>query len=117
MKLDIRKEGKDAIVEPTMIDGVEVTVHGVANVTYEEARAYLRQIKQDIGRTDRISQMAISMGQHDKIQLDYTVTPQKFQRIRRITGYLTGGVERWNNAKKNEEKDRVKHSLDFDFSH
>ena len=34
-----------------------------------------------------------------------------FQRIRRITGYLTGDLSTWNNAKKAEEKDRVKHSL------
>lgn len=33
----------------------------------------------------------------------------KFERIRRITGYLVGDLNRWNNAKKAEEKDRVKH--------
>lgn len=32
-----------------------------------------------------------------------------FERIRRITGYLAGDVKRFNNAKKAEEKDRVKH--------
>lgn len=34
-----------------------------------------------------------------------------FERIRRITGYLAGDVKRFNNAKRCEEKDRVKHSL------
>ena len=34
-----------------------------------------------------------------------------FQRIRRITGYLVGTMEKWNDAKKAEEKDRVKHGL------
>lgn len=33
----------------------------------------------------------------------------KFERIRRITGYLVGTVERFNDAKRAEEKDRVKH--------
>lgn len=33
-----------------------------------------------------------------------------FERIRRITGYLVGTMNRWNDAKKAEEKDRVKHS-------
>lgn len=33
----------------------------------------------------------------------------KFERIRRITGYLVGTLDRFNNAKKAEEKDRVKH--------
>lgn len=32
-----------------------------------------------------------------------------FERIRRITGYLVGTLERFNNAKRCEEKDRVKH--------
>ena len=33
----------------------------------------------------------------------------KFERIRRITGYLVGTLDKWNDAKKAEEKDRVKH--------
>lgn len=36
----------------------------------------------------------------------------KFERIRRITGYLVGTVDRFNDAKKAEERDRVKHGLD-----
>lgn len=35
----------------------------------------------------------------------------KFERIRRITGYLTGSVDRWNTAKQAEERDRVKHTI------
>ena len=35
-----------------------------------------------------------------------------FERIRRITGYLVGSLDTWNNAKKAEEHDRVKHGLD-----
>ena len=34
----------------------------------------------------------------------------KFERIRRITGYLVGTVDRFNDGKRSEEKDRVKHS-------
>lgn len=33
----------------------------------------------------------------------------KFDRTRRITGYLVGDLERFNNAKRAEERDRVKH--------
>lgn len=36
----------------------------------------------------------------------------EFERIRRITGYLVGTTKRFNNAKRAEEKDRVKHSLE-----
>lgn len=34
----------------------------------------------------------------------------RFERIRRITGYLVGTLDKWNDAKKAEERDRVKHS-------
>ena len=34
-----------------------------------------------------------------------------FERIRRITGYLVGTMDRWNDAKTAEEKDRVKHGI------
>lgn len=33
----------------------------------------------------------------------------KFERIRRVTGYLVGTLDRFNNAKRAEEHDRVKH--------
>lgn len=33
----------------------------------------------------------------------------RFERIRRITGYLVGTLDRFNNAKRAEEKDRIKH--------
>ena len=36
--------------------------------------------------------------------------PVKFARIRRITGYLVGTTERFNDAKRAEERDRVKHA-------
>lgn len=35
----------------------------------------------------------------------------KFERIRRITGYLVGTTDRFNNAKQAEERDRVKHGM------
>jgi len=34
-----------------------------------------------------------------------------FERIRRITGYLVGTMDKWNDAKRAEERDRVKHNL------
>ena len=35
----------------------------------------------------------------------------RFERVRRITGYLTGDVSRWNGGKAAELKDRVKHDV------
>ncbi|MDD3192793.1 MAG: anaerobic ribonucleoside triphosphate reductase [Oscillospiraceae bacterium] len=36
---------------------------------------------------------------------------EAFERIRRITGYLVGTMDHWNNAKRAEEHDRVKHGV------
>jgi anaerobic ribonucleoside-triphosphate reductase len=35
-----------------------------------------------------------------------------FERTRRITGYLVGTLDRFNNAKRAEERDRVKHTTE-----
>ncbi|HML46833.1 MAG TPA: anaerobic ribonucleoside triphosphate reductase [Clostridia bacterium] len=41
-----------------------------------------------------------------------TECEHKFERIRRITGYLVGTLDRFNNAKRAEEHDRVKHTTE-----
>ena len=38
----------------------------------------------------------------------------KFDRIRRITGYLVGTLDRFNDAKRAEERERVKHGVSHD---
>ena len=48
----------------------------------------------------------------DFAELEYNISEPcavPFQRIRRITGYLVGGLGRWNNAKLHELADREKH--------
>ncbi len=47
----------------------------------------------------------------DYVDVDYRFSDVPFQRIRRITGYLVGTLDRFNNAKRSEVEDRVKHSL------
>lgn len=42
---------------------------------------------------------------------DHKQEGHNFERLRRITGYLVGSLERWNDAKKAEERARVKHSI------
>ena len=46
----------------------------------------------------------------DEVELTLTPDPVRFQRIRRITGYLVGDLSRFNNAKRKEVDDRVKHT-------
>ena len=47
----------------------------------------------------------------DYANLQYEFEPVPFERIRRITGYLVGTMDRWNDAKRAEERDRVKHGM------
>lgn len=44
------------------------------------------------------------------VNLHYHIQPVPFQRIRRITGYLVGTLDRFNDAKKEEVENRVKHT-------
>ena len=48
---------------------------------------------------------------NDFVDLKFYFRPVKFERIRRITGYLVGTTDRFNDAKKAEVQQRVKHSL------
>lgn len=46
----------------------------------------------------------------ENVNCTCNVIPVQFERIRRITGYLVGTLDRFNNGKKAEEHDRVKHA-------
>lgn len=49
---------------------------------------------------------------NDEIELTYDFDEApKFQRIRRITGYLVGTLDRFNDGKRAEESERVKHKI------
>ena len=48
-------------------------------------------------------------GEYVYVKYDYESVP--FERIRRITGYLVGTVDRFNNAKRAEVESRVKHAV------
>ena len=47
----------------------------------------------------------------DFVDMNTYLKPRPFERIRRITGYLVGTLDRFNNAKRAEERDRVKHNV------
>ena len=103
------------ISQPTEIGGIMVEVHGLHDVTWKEAEAYIRHIyetEKELLSHGRLSSLSIHATQSGDVLLDYAVKPPQFQRIRRITGYLVGTTDRWNNAKRAELGDRVKHSLE-----
>lgn len=47
----------------------------------------------------------------DHVDVKFKYVTKSFERIRRITGYLVGTLDRFNDAKKAEVLDRVKHGL------
>lgn len=61
----------------------------------------------------RISRMDINVD-GDFVDISYQYDTVPFQRIRRITGYLVGTLDRFNNAKAAEVRDRVKHGISTD---
>lgn len=76
----------------------------------KEQEYYLNALKEKEGTLDNISEVYFSLNKNNNdVDVDYTIKEPKFERIRRITGYLTGDLNRWNNAKQAEEHDRVKH--------
>lgn len=89
----------------TTIDGVEVTASYTDNMTKAEIIEYIK-----LGRKKYGTVKGIEISQDGEyVNIRYRINPKPFERIRRITGYLVGTLDRFNNAKKAEEKDRVKH--------
>ncbi|RGQ08505.1 hypothetical protein DWZ11_01200 [Megamonas rupellensis] len=79
-------------------------------MSVKEQEYYLNALKEKEGTLDNISEVYFSLNKNNNdVDVDYTIKEPKFERIRRITGYLTGDLNRWNNAKQAEEHDRIKH--------
>lgn len=93
-----------------VINGVKVVINGLSDVTEKEILSYIDMLEKETD--DTLSSLTISPAENGSVALDYVLQPVKFERIRRITGYLVGTIDRWNNAKRSEEHDRVKHGLD-----
>ncbi len=74
----------------------------------EEIDAYILRAQKKFGATPQGIDIKVD---GDFVELSYDFGAVPFQRIRRITGYLVGTLDRFNNAKRAEEHDRVKHTL------
>ena len=89
-----------------VINNVNVTAN--KEISDNEIKRYIHKvIKLDKGI---LTELDISIDGEDNVELEYTFHNEPFFRIRRITGYLTGSVDSWNNAKRAELRDRVKHA-------
>ena len=85
-----------------------------AKISEKEAAAALEQFDQY--ETMHVSclveaGMALIADKKDEATAKEYFDEGKFERLRRITGYLVGTLDRWNDAKKAEEHARVKHSV------
>ncbi|WP_312352980.1 anaerobic ribonucleoside-triphosphate reductase [Aminipila sp.] len=85
--------------------GIKIT----GNVDEKEAKAYVDYLQNKYNR--KLESLEIK-AEGEFVDLNYEFEHVNFDRIRRITGYLVGNMDHWNNAKAAEEHDRVKHGLE-----
>lgn len=79
------------------------------DIPEDEAQAYIDYLLEKQGSKLQTVDVVVD---GDFVDLKYTFdTNVPFERIRRITGYLVGTLDRFNDAKRAEESDRVKHSV------
>ncbi len=90
-----------------MVDGVYVTCNG--DYGEDEIRQYIQMASRQV--TGTLKEIVLDPVNDDEVKITYAAK-NKFERIRRITGYLVGTTDRWNNAKRAEEADRVKHGIE-----
>lgn len=87
-----------------------MTIHNPDNIPEEIVQAAIAMMEQEAGR--RVVEISIRRTENPD---EYGITPVfervPFQRIRRITGYLVGDLGRFNDAKRAEVEDRVKHGM------
>ncbi|MBN7774525.1 anaerobic ribonucleoside-triphosphate reductase [Clostridium aminobutyricum] len=84
--------------------GIAIT----GDVDKKEADAYVDYLQNKYGR--KLETLDIKVD-GDFVDLKFEFEKVSFDRIRRITGYLVGTMDHWNDAKTAEERDRVKHDV------
>lgn len=78
------------------------------NASPEEAANYISYIEDKYGMGVKTLNIELD-GEY--ANLTYELDNVPFERVRRITGYLVGTMDKWNDAKRAEEADRVTHSV------
>ena len=86
-----------------------ITVTG-GTLPQAEINTYVEQLK--AANPDKYIKTVDFTIDGEFVDMNYTYDNVPFERIRRITGYLVGTVDRFNDAKRAEVMDRVKHSID-----
>lgn len=89
------------------IDGIEVKTE--EELSEGELLSYIQRGREKYGRALISVEVKIE-GEYANVC--YHTKKVLFDRIRRITGYLVGTMDKWNDGKRAEEHDRVKHGMD-----
>ena len=86
-----------------------VTLTCDTDIPDEEAQAYIdRYLEKKPG----LYELDVKIdGDYADISYRFKESDAPFERVRRITGYLVGTLDRFNDAKRAEEADRVKHGV------
>jgi hypothetical protein len=83
-----------------------MSIQITGNASAEEAQAYVDYLQEKYNR--KLDSLDVNVD-GEYVDLHYKFSDVPFERIRRITGYLVGTMDHWNDAKTAEERDRVKH--------
>lgn len=84
----------------------DILLTDITDMSKKEHDAYIDLVKDKTTR--EVLEVAVLDAGDGNVSIDYVLAePCKFERIRRITGYLVGTTDRWNNAKKAELRDRT----------
>lgn len=91
---------------------IRATIDGITVLTdfdceLDEMENYVNYVRERV--KDPVHSITVTTCDDGLVDVRYLGHGQPFERIRRITGYLVGTIDRWNNAKRAEEHDRVKH--------
>ena len=80
------------------------------NISQEEINEYIKYVEEKYP-DKKMATLDLNVN-GDYVDLNYTFENDvPFERIRRITGYLVGTLDRFNDGKRAEERDRVKHDV------
>ena len=79
-----------------------------------EKQAYISHVLEKVGSVNTVQSIVIKLD-GDFVDLEWRFAPVPFDRIRRITGYLVGTLDRFNDGKRAEVADRVHHGYDEEY--
>lgn len=85
-----------------------IIIYTNVDILDEEIDAYIDRGFEKMG--DRLRSINIVID-GEYADITYSEKAPAFDRVRRITGYLVGTLDRFNDAKRAEESERVKHGV------